>query len=165
MLPGAANDAAPERAPIFTSRASAEAHAIRSAQRLSRFGMACPVECVPGAYEPKGGGRCFLVEAIPGPLGESTVRELSALERIRLQQRGIRAAIEAQIVKARAHDAAAAIGGRAVKALHERMAREERGAARELELRLHVSGVRPASALVDDSEPIFSADRDARVSL
>lgn len=149
------NGSSPSRAPIFTSRASAEAHAIRSAQRLSRTSMACPVEYVPGAYTPQGGGACFAVEAIPGPLGESTVRELSPAEVSRRQQSGIRAAIIGHNDKALAHDAAAAIArqGGAVYRLHRRYANEERNAARELALRLFVSGVRPAVA-VESAEAV-----------
>jgi hypothetical protein len=159
-----ANGPALERSarPVFFQTAgSATSFATRCAQHESPTGMARQLEFVPCAFQAKEGGRVFFVESA-APSDDYAVRELSPAEVTRREQRGIRGAIERCLEKAKAHDAAAAIGGRAVRALHERYARDERGTARELELRLLVSGVRPAATLGDDTEPTFSAERDAR---
>jgi hypothetical protein len=139
------NGPSPSRPVIFQTRTAAERFAIRSAQVLSRRGVASPVEHVNGAFTPSGGGQCYSVEPAPGQLGEWLVIELPASELGRRQQAGMRAAIAKLYGEADAWTVqalASRLG--AVRGLCFTHARQAREQARALELHLTVSGVQRA---------------------
>lgn len=140
-LPLPSNDARPSRPTYFQTPAGASAFALRSAQQESPNRSARQLEFVRNAYQATEGGKVYAVEsAAPGD--EYVVRELPASEVERLQQAGIRHAVERCLDKAAAHELAAGImRPGAVHAMHKREAQLERDRARELETRLTVAVV------------------------
>lgn len=136
-LPLADNDARPSSRPTyFQTHGGASAFALRCAQQESPNRSARQLEFVHNAYQATEGGKVYAVE-LAAPGDDYVVRELPASEVERLQQAGIRHAVERCMDKAAAHELAAGImRPGAVHAMHKREAQLERDRARELERRL-----------------------------
>lgn len=151
-LPTPENDSRPARLPIFQTRSGAEAHAIRCARALSATRTVDAFDGMPGLFRATGGGAAFLLESTPG-LGEYIVRPVLDPEFSRLVQAGLRAAIAQCLDKAKAYEVAAS--GFALSANRNeqlRWACQERGRARELELRLTVAAAPKSSEWSDEDK-------------
>lgn len=160
MQPAGANDARPARPVFYQTITSAEAAAHRAARHQSPTNRAGGVEFVPGVLRAVEGGKGYEVQLANI---DFVVIEVSEEELDRRVQSGIRRRVaELQAHAAIEDQAALAAKSACFVKMHSKWAAEARNEARELERRLTVSMVRPGGALVDDSEPRLSADRDAR---
>jgi hypothetical protein len=109
------------------------------------------------------GGRAWEVKM--AQFGDFEVREVTEHEIVRRQQAGMRADVVRLLEQAVEYEAKAAATKPGFESLRQqrlRYAREARDEARQIELQLTISGVRPTAALVSDIEPLFSGERDAR---
>jgi hypothetical protein len=140
---------------FFQTPGGASAFALRCAQQESPTRRARELEFVKNAFQAVEGGKVFEF-ASAAPSDDYAVREVPAVELARRTRSGMRGAVASLEEKAKAHDAAANLSRMgAVRAMHQRYAREARDAARDIETRLVLSGVR-------DVEPITSSERDSR---
>jgi hypothetical protein len=163
LQPAAANDALrPPRAVVFQTLSGAQHAARRLASNASEAGTCQPIDYVSGlgAWRATDGDAVFAVST--DQIGDFAVKSVSLSEVGRRQQAGMRARAEEHLDRAAkwVADANKARKDGAVQKEFFRLAAEERSKARAIELLLTVATVR--DALVDDTEPLFSSERDAR---
>jgi hypothetical protein len=161
--PLASNDTGRTRPIYFTTKQGAESHARRQARADSPTATITGVPFVRNLFRAVEGGRAWEVKM--AQFGDFEVREVTEHEIVRRQQAGMRADVVRLLEQAVEYEAKAAATKPGFESLRQqrlRYAREARDEARQIELQLTISGVRPTAALVSDIEPLFSGERDAR---
>jgi len=142
ILPLPENDSRPARPVYYQTKSSAERSAVKRAMALSSDGLARPVEFVCDVYQ---GGERFFAVRTAAPSDDFVVRELSASEVERLQQAGIRAAIErcGHEIESHERDASNAKPGSCFERVHRERVAQVRERMRVLGLRIIVGAVQP----------------------